>query len=171
MEKRRLAEAGVNPFVIRDAFAQVQFDQLGWHRQKSVLVTRDWMSDLHFKWTARLQAAEEVLRTHTRIPKTKPTKDHKNEDEVEEVISYRRIRSMFRPFGGLFHLRHFVDAIRANDRFNKTILDLRIGPKGMYMPLEQIEDIRKTYYKQELADTLSLYPNMKLVFMVRDPRR
>ena len=38
------------------------------------------------------------------------------------------------------------------------------------MPLEQIKELGATHYKQELTDTFDLYPNMKLVFMVRDPR-
>jgi len=40
----------------------------------------------------------------------------------------------------------------------------------MYMPMEQIREVRENYLKSELSDTFELYPNMKMVFMIRDPR-
>jgi hypothetical protein len=42
--------------------------------------------------------------------------------------------------------------------------------KGMYMPMKQIKEVRESYLKKEFADNFELYPNMKMVFLVRDPR-
>lgn len=163
-EIARLAEAGVTPFVIRDAFAQVQFNQLGWTRQKKVLLTRDWMIDLHLKWLARKDAAEYTLKIH--IPN--------NSTYETAFTSWSTIRRIFQPLCGLVHIPDFNDMIRPNDKLqtkiNETLLDIKTGGKEWTLPISEIKKISSEYYKNELKTTLELYPNMKMIFMVRDPR-
>ena len=36
--------------------------------------------------------------------------------------------------------------------------------------MKQIKEVREEYFKRELSENFDLYPNMKMVFVVRDPR-
>ena len=65
--------------------------------------------------------------------------------------------------------------IRPNDKLqtkiNETLLDIKTGGKEWTLPISEIKKISSEFYKNELKTTLELYPNMKMIFMVRDPRR
>jgi len=158
----------VNPFVIRDAFAQVHFGQLGWTRQSKVLLTRDWMSHLYYKWFLRHEAAEEVLRHYQHFQHV--NKQQTNKQPLD--VRHQKIRKIFKPFAGLVHVGGFEDRLRPTEKKNKTLVALKMGKQApeFFLPIDQIADFRDDLYKTELSDTFSLYPNMKMVFVVRDPR-
>jgi len=87
------------------------------------------MTELYYKWIVREEAAELILKNHKRPAFVN--------GQPIVVDAYRKIRDIFRPFAGLFHLAGFSDEIRPMDKekFNTTLIALNIGDKGNFKAL------------------------------------
>jgi len=169
LEVKRLAEAGVNPFVVRDAFSQVHLDQLNWVGQARAILTRDWTTDMHLKWFLRNEAGQLVSKNYV-----------KPDPEREEVVfvSIERIRRILRPFAGLIHMKNFKDGLRISDKNNKlkktpgneTLIEFELNGKNIMFTPELLSKFSKVFIRREVGSNFELYPNMKMLFVVRDPR-